>query len=172
MIKLKIKRSSIAGRGYFAESFVPKGTLIKVLKGKKFVESEIDALISRDLLNPDDDLQLDESSFLILDKDSYYFNHSCNPNSGIKGDTKLTAIRDIRPGEEITFDYSTTSGWTSNKTSYNNLDWFMDCKCGEPICRKEVGHVSTLPGEILKRYFQLNIVPDFIKGQLKNFLRE
>ncbi|MBY8992526.1 MAG: SET domain-containing protein-lysine N-methyltransferase [Candidatus Lokiarchaeota archaeon] len=41
--------------------------------------------------------------------DSKYVNHSLNPNSGTIEENSLSAIarRDIRPGEEITEDYST-----------------------------------------------------------------
>ena len=35
-----------------------------------------------------------------------FINHSCEPNSGIKGTKKVHAIKDIFKGEEITFDYS------------------------------------------------------------------
>ena len=36
-----------------------------------------------------------------------YLNHSCDPNARMAG-MKLLALRDIAPGDEVTFDYNTT----------------------------------------------------------------
>jgi len=33
-------------------------------------------------------------------------NHSCDPNCGLVGAVLVVAMRDIEPGEEITFDYA------------------------------------------------------------------
>ena len=35
-----------------------------------------------------------------------FVNHKCEPNAGFEGQSFLVAMRDIREGEEITFDYS------------------------------------------------------------------
>ena len=37
--------------------------------------------------------------------DTRYMNHSCDPNTWWEGDEAMTARRDIRTGEEITYDY-------------------------------------------------------------------
>jgi hypothetical protein len=60
---------------------------------------------------------------------------------------KLFALRDIRPGEELCFDYSTTvpPGWSS-------ADWSMECRCGSAMCRKILGDVLTLPAGRLEFY--------------------
>lgn len=56
-----------------------------------------------------------------------YINHSCRPNAEarlIDGHIWLVAIRDIRPGEEITFDYG-----------YDMEDYRAHpCSCGAPDC--------------------------------------
>ena len=54
-----------------------------------------------------------------------FINHSCDPNCGIKENFKIYAMRDINPGEEITFDYSMTE----------SSDYKMDCNCGGENCR-------------------------------------
>jgi len=87
-------------------------------------------------------------------------NHSCDPNSAVKGDNKLIAIRDIEKGEEITYDYSATVG--TNITS-----WTMKCKCGSVNCRGTLGNVTTVPKEQLEKYLAAGGVQKFIRKQLK-----
>ncbi|MBK9208591.1 MAG: SET domain-containing protein-lysine N-methyltransferase [Anaerolineales bacterium] len=38
------------------------------------------------------------------------FNHSCNPNLGFFGQIGLVALRDIKTGEELMFDYAMSEG--------------------------------------------------------------
>ena len=58
--------------------------------------------------------------------DGDFFNHSCNPNAGINGQIFLVAMREIEPGEEITFDYA-----------FCELDKPpFKCHCGSQNCRK------------------------------------
>lgn len=59
-----------------------------------------------------------------------YVNHSCNPNAGLSGQISLVALRDIRTGEEITYDYAMSDG-----SSYDEFS----CLCGAEGCR---GYIS------------------------------
>src|SRR3712207_8604698 len=66
---------------------------------------------------------------------SHYINHSCEPNSFMKilhGHILFIALRDIRPGEEITIDYIST--YHSDRKR---------CHCRAPSCRSEE-HTSEL----------------------------
>lgn len=60
-----------------------------------------------------------------------YTNHSCDPNLWWSSDGSLTLIasRDIQPGEEITYDYTTGDIL---------LDYQMECTCGSSRCRKVI----------------------------------
>jgi hypothetical protein len=53
-----------------------------------------------------------------------FMNHSCDANCRVRGDC-LVAVRPIRPGEEVTFNY--------NATEYAMACQFI-CRCGSPIC--------------------------------------
>ena len=58
---------------------------------------------------------------------THYINHSCAPNAYMKnlyGHIIFFALRDIRPGEEITVDYVSTYHPDSKK-----------CRCKAPNCR-------------------------------------
>ncbi len=58
-----------------------------------------------------------------------FINHSCEPSCGIDGRLRMVAMRDLRPGEEITFDYAMTESYY----------WYkLECACGMLSCRKVV----------------------------------
>lgn len=59
-------------------------------------------------------------------EDAEKFNHSCNPNAGIKGQVLVLSRRLISVGEEITIDYDTTDLGT----------YPIECICGEKECRR------------------------------------
>lgn len=67
-----------------------------------------------------------------------FINHSCNPNSEVQVWTTddrfrgfIVAIRDILPGEEISYDY---------KFSFFKKNSFLKCMCGEENCRGTMGY--------------------------------
>ena len=82
-----------------------------------------------------------------------FINHSCDPNAGLVDDTCVVAIRQINPGEEICFDYSTTM--------LERL-WELDCFCASPKCRKKIKDFDLLPVEVQRRLLRLGIVQNYI----------
>ena len=56
-------------------------------------------------------------------------NHSCEPNCGLLGQMLVVAMRDIVPGEELSFDYAMCDA--------SDYDEFR-CLCGEATCREIV----------------------------------
>jgi len=70
-----------------------------------------------------------------------FINHSCDPNcetDEIKGKIWIIAIRDIRPGEELTYDYNLFDG-AENDPAH--------CHCKAKHCRGSLYSV----GELRKR---------------------
>lgn len=68
-----------------------------------------------------------------------FLNHACAPNAWVDAAARwLVALRDIRRGEEVTFDYLTT-------------EWEMaepfECGCGAARCRGRIGGFSRLGSE-------------------------
>lgn len=85
-----------------------------------------------------------------------YINHSCSPNSGLKfanNSIVLIAIRDIKIGEEISWDYSTTM---------IGLEWSMHCECKSSNCRKKIAGFETIPEATKREYASLGVLPDYI----------
>ena len=125
---IEVRKSKIDGRGCFATAPFKKGRKIAELTGERV--SRVEAarrMRGRRRLH-------------ICAIDSYwgidgsrggnglhYVNHSCAPNSymrATRGHLLFIALRDIRPGEEITCDYVTT---------YHPDDY--RCRCKAPNCR-------------------------------------
>jgi SET domain-containing protein len=99
------------GRGIFAISSIAQDEWIAEWSGEIFKETQLNALPPErhsNCVQIGGDLYLVPTELTPAD----YVNHSCAPNAGLHGDRILVALRDIRPGEEICYDYAMTD--TSN----------------------------------------------------------
>jgi GNAT superfamily N-acetyltransferase len=78
-----------------------------------------------------------------------FINHRCDPNTftrTIAGDRYVITLREIRPGDEITYDYCLNS--------VGDTAW--DCSCDSPECRKrQLSGFFHLPEEVQARYLAL-----------------
>lgn len=134
--------SSKGGRGLFAKERVRAGEMLLVWGG--------DVVTGEALrwMSPEKhrlSVQIEEDLYLVTPNEgpADWVNHSCEPNAGLVGQIVLVALRDIRPGEEICFDYATTDG-----SSYDEFE----CGCGKPSCRGRItGDDWKLP-ELQARY--------------------
>ena len=70
-------------------------------------------------------------------------NHSCEPNCGLQGSQILVAMRDIAPGEELSFDYAMCDA--------SDYDEFT-CLCGAPTCREIVTGADWRSPVLQERY--------------------
>ncbi|GAI75942.1 unnamed protein product, partial [marine sediment metagenome] len=102
--------------------------------------------------------QVEKEKYIDLKEPGKYVNHSCNPNVGIKKDKKLVAIKNIKKGEEIFWDYS---------TSMDEDNWTMKCKCGNKDCRKIIKDFKYLPERTKNKYLKMGIVQKFIAKKFK-----
>lgn len=136
---ITIRRTRNMGRGVYAFKPIRKGEVVAVYNGP-FYDDNFDDW-TPDLLNHT--IQCGPALWRDSLGSARYINHSCDPNCGIKGRFKVVAMRDIEPGEAITWDYEMTekSWW-----------WRMRCQCGSPMCRKVIGSYSRMPRSVRKRY--------------------
>jgi hypothetical protein len=130
------------GRGVFARERVRAGELLVVWGGEVVGGDALRAMsVDRFRLA----LQVEEDLYLLTANEgpADWVNHSCAPNAGLQGQVVLVAMRDIRAGEEITFDYAMSDG-----SAYDEFE----CGCGARTCR---GHMTgadwSLP-ELQERY--------------------
>jgi len=89
-----------------------------------------------------------------------YANHSCCPNCFFDTTAmQFVAIRDIRPGDELTFFYP-SSEWDMAQP--------FECNCKQPNCLGLISGAAFIPEEVLKNYR----LTDFIAAKLKSRLKK
>lgn len=159
MIDFVIRDSDIQGSGVFAKKAFRKGKGVYMLKGKAVHGKAVDRLVDAGKLRADDAFQVGTDTYLVLEPLSMAFNHSCNPNMGVRAKSGLFALRDIAIGEELTYDYSTVVGVGNNA-------WSMQCNCGATQCRSRIGSWQSLPAELRDQYFSVGAFPDFVLKEI------
>ena len=133
--KVEIRRSGIDRKGAFAIEAIQAGELISIWGGYIISSQEMKSLSETSFPEIDNyAIAVADGFFIISSKDGTleaddYFNHSCDPNAGMQGHLLFVALRDIRPGEEITYDYVMSDA---------DFDYSFECHCGAPCCRKDV----------------------------------
>lgn len=101
--KILTKRSK-TGLGLFAGETIPKGTCIIEYVGKPATQAQLDGDDGRYLF----DTGSGTIDGYIKKNKARFINHSCKPNceaDGPKGKVFVVALRAIKPGEELTYDY-------------------------------------------------------------------
>jgi SET domain-containing protein len=103
--KIQVKRS-FAGKGIFALEDIKKDTKIIQYIGKYITTAEADAKPNRYIFEIDDKISIDGSPMY---NTARYFNHACKSNaySMLENENRIfiAARKNIKVGEEITFDY-------------------------------------------------------------------
>ena len=154
-MSVEVRSSGIEGRGTFALQSFAAGDPVLTLTGETVTPAEVVWRLARRQLRSVDDLVMlsDHWRYLLPDHRSLAVNHSCDPNCGFGQGLQLRALRAIREGEEITFDYALTTRGT--------VPWRMAarCQCGTPGCRGVIGNVASLPPEAYQRYLAAGSVP-------------
>jgi uncharacterized protein len=140
--RLVVRRSPIHGRGVFALRRIPKGTRIIEYEGERIDDAQalvrypelMDAENHTFVFEVAPDLNIDGGSG---GNSSRFINHSCDPNcETLDEDCRIfvEAIRDIAPGEELTYDYNIDAG--EPITPAVKRRW--PCRCGGANCRGTV----------------------------------
>lgn len=131
---LSIGQSSINRKGCFATTHFKRGKKIAEYTGERITDLEAQrrARTRRHLRICDIDgrFSIDGSRG---GNGTHYINHCCEPNAYMRtlyGHVLFFALRDIRPGEEITIDYEQTLHPDSKR-----------CGCGAKSCRGTINRV-------------------------------
>ena len=144
--KLEIKKSQIEGNGVFAKRDIGKDEVLAIFGG--YIIS-IKELVKLPKCIQDEGLQIDKNFVLGVKKksemeDCSFFNHCCDPNAGFRGQITLVALRNIKKGEEITFDYA--------MDLYNVKSYKLKCHCGSTNCRGAITDRDWKNKGIQKKY--------------------
>ncbi len=127
-----VKSSGIKGRGGYALRDIPKGTSIVEYAGKLISKETAEKVEQKHkargelwvfTLNDQWDIDATRGG-----NDARFINHSCEPNcEAVNYDDAeiwIEAIRDIKKGEELTYDYG-----------FDEPDEYFPCYCGSKNCR-------------------------------------
>lgn len=138
-VLIEIKRSGIDGVGVFAVTDINSGQQIAEGIHQDDYENLIfwtqiedcDHEIRQKILSfcvgtPHGFIPPSNLDFNTLSID-WYLNHSCDGNVGINENGDFVARRDIKQGEELTYDYGLAE---------SNPEFKMACKCESKKCRK------------------------------------
>jgi uncharacterized protein len=131
------------GRGVVAREPIAEGEVVSVWGGRVIGPEEVDALPPEERAHA---VQVEEGLYLAViepDEPASYINHSCEPTVGFSGQIVLVALRDIEPGDAVTFDYAMSDG-----SPYDEFE----CRCGAPGCRGKVTGDDWRKAELWDRY--------------------
>ncbi len=136
---IKVRESSIHGRGVFATRKIPEGTRIIEYTGARISSKQADKRAGLDPDNPHHTFFFSLESGKIIDggdggSDARWINHSCEPNCEAqeeKGRVFIHALHDIKRGQELSYDY----GLVIDDKITKSLKKDYECRCGADTCR-------------------------------------
>jgi hypothetical protein len=143
--RFAVRGSSIHGRGVFALKKIRKGERIIEYTGERISHAEADRRYDAEheaddphtfLFTVDDEVVIDAARG---GNSSRWINHSCSPNCETEDDDGriyIEALRDIRPGEELTYDYQLYLDERHTPAAKRE----NPCFCGARRCRKTLLH--------------------------------
>lgn len=133
---LEVRASGVHGRGVYAVKPIRKGKRIIEYTGKRVLWESVPADLDsthtflfgldngRDVIDPE-----------IGGNEARWINHSCDPNcEAIEEDDErvfIYALRQIRPGEELFYDYALQVDEPRTK----EVEEEAECHCGSAKCR-------------------------------------
>jgi SET domain-containing protein len=143
--KIATRKSTIHGNGMFAVAPIKKGERLIEYKGERRTHAQVDRDSGGDVESG--------HTFLFTLNDKYvidgtrggnsarWINHSCNPNCEAlieehdgpdrrKDKVVIEALRNIKPGEELTYNY----GITLAERHTPRLKKIWACRCGSSKC--------------------------------------
>jgi SET domain-containing protein len=137
--RFSVRRSPIHGKGVFALVRIPKGTRIIEYKGERISHQEADERYSELHANSPHTMLFIVNDEIVIDatrrgNSARWINHSCAPNCEIADDEDrifIEAAREIRPGEELSYDYNLQIGEPHTVAAKRE----HACFCGARGCR-------------------------------------
>jgi len=137
--RFAVRGSPIHGRGVFALKRIPKGARVIEYKGERISHEEANERYTDEpetsthtmLFTVDDHVVIDATR---RGNSARWINHSCSTNCEVTdeaGRIFIDAWRDIRPGEELTYDYNLQLDEPHTRAAKRKFF----CACGSRRCR-------------------------------------
>ena len=133
------RNSKVHGRGVFATRKIPAGACVIEYEGERVTAREAARRSGKDPDNPFHTFFFSLENGKLIDGDSKgndarWINHSCAPNCEAReeeGRIFIYALRDIRRGEELNYDY----GLIVEERHTAAVKRAYACLCGAEACR-------------------------------------
>lgn len=132
-----VKRSPVHGRGVFAAKPFRKGQRIIEYTGRRILWSSVPAELDDPRMyyfGLDDGKHVIDPS--VGGNEARLINHSCDPNCHVRemrGRIFIHASRNIRPGQELFYDYHLETDADVPRTK--EIEAEAPCRCGAKKCR-------------------------------------
>jgi hypothetical protein len=148
MSRIYTADSPIHGMGVFTSDHFSPGEIILKIDDSRIVSETVPLDTARGDFDHHCDY-LASGNVVLMQPPERFINHHCKPNTFIRtilGDRYVVALRDIQPGDEITYDYCING----------DGDTAWDCSCDSSECRKcHLSGFFHLPVDVQARYLSL-----------------
>jgi len=133
--RIEVRESGVHGRGVYATKPIPKGARIIEYTGKRILWENV----PDDLADPHTFLFGLDNGIEVIDpttggNEARWINHSCDPNCEAieeNGRVFIYALRNLRPGEELFYDYALQVDEPITREVTEESRYF----CGSSRCR-------------------------------------
>jgi SET domain-containing protein len=127
--KTRVGPSPIEGQGLFARRRIRKGEIVAIKGGHVYdarTLARIKRRVAASYIQITDGFFIGARTAAEVRGNKMFLNHSCAPNVGVRGQIVFVALRDIRAGEELTYD------WAMEENARDRTR----CRCGTRRCRR------------------------------------
>jgi uncharacterized protein len=136
---LEVRDSPLHGKGVFALAPIARGTRIIEYLGERVSHREADQRYEGKDADDNHTFLFIVDGRTVIDagvggNEARFVNHACEPNCESvieKRRVFIEALRDIAPGEELTYDYQIQR----EADDPPDVDRIFACRCGAPGCR-------------------------------------
>ena len=151
----EVRHSRIHGYGVFAARRIRKGTTIIEYLGERVSHQKADARYEDKDPHDNHTFLFTVDAKTVIDagvngNEARYINHGCDPNcesTTMNGRIFIEAIRTIRPGEELCYDYQIQRDGDDPP----NVDVVYACRCGAKRCRGSMLEAAKKPRKTARR---------------------
>ncbi len=137
--RIQVRRSGVHGKGVFALQPIARGEVVIEYKGEVISWPEALRRHPHDPSDPNHTFYFHIDDKHVIDAKvggnaARWINHACQPNceaDEVDGRVFIKALRAIRPGEELFYDY----GLVIDERYTPKLKKQFECRCGSKACR-------------------------------------
>ena len=137
--RIQVRKSGVHGKGVFSVAPLKRGELVIEYKGEIIDWEEALRRHPHDPTDPDHTFYFHIDEHNVIDAKhggnaARWINHACTPNceaDEVDGRIFITALRKIKPGTELFYDY----GLIIDEPYTKKLKKQFECRCGTKDCR-------------------------------------